>query len=161
MKFFHSKNLTIENSMASDIYFLEKNMRFKDIEEIWATAHETPRESLINGFRVSHPCLTCKDDDTPIAMFGVNPYSDGSGIVWLLGSEAIKRNYRNFLKLSILVIEHFLNMYPKLFNYVDARQKESIRWLKWLGAKIDDAKPYGVELLPFHYFEIKRGLNHV
>ena len=39
-----------------------------------------------------------------------------------------------------------------MFNYVDARHTDAIRWLKWLGFTLHPATPYGPFDLPFHKF---------
>jgi len=42
-----------------------------------------------------------------------------------------------------------------LYNYVDARNVKSIKWLRWLGFQLDEPAPYGVRGLPFHRFELR------
>lgn len=161
MIYFKSGKCTVENSTSSDVYFISENMRDADRNEIWAASHESPFQSLSNGLINSDPCFTAKADGIPFAMFGVNRFSKGLGVIWLLGTESVKTNYRNFLKLSIVALEYLLDEYPRMFNFVDARHKESIRWLEWLGARICKPEPFGEDQLPFHYFEFRRGDIHV
>jgi hypothetical protein len=46
-------------------------------------------------------------------------------------------------------------MFPEMRNYVDARHARSIRWLKWLGFTIEEARPMGFAGLPFHPFGMR------
>lgn len=96
-------------------------------------------------------------------MFGYAPdETKGVGSVWLLGSEGIRADKAIFLNISEHFIALMLNAYPILFNFVDARNKSSIKWLKWLGAEIaPDPIIYGVEQLPFYFFQFKKETKNV
>ena len=50
-------------------------------------------------------------------------------------------------------------LFPYLFNFVDARNMKSIRWLKHLGYAVGPPVPFGVAGLPFHPFSM--GACHV
>jgi hypothetical protein len=41
-----------------------------------------------------------------------------------------------------------------VFNYVYAENKKSIKWLEWLGFKVRDAQPIGINGANFHRFEM-------
>jgi len=61
-----------------------------------------------------------------------------------VGNEVGKRSRYYVLEMK----RHF----QRLENYVDARQKRSIRWLKWCGFTVENPKPWGTLGLPFHQF---------
>ena len=50
------------------------------------------------------------------------------------------------------MIATWREQFPFMFNYVDARHTDAIRWLKWLGFEFDEAAPYGPFDLPFYRF---------
>jgi hypothetical protein len=48
-----------------------------------------------------------------------------------------------------------LEVFPHLFNLVDARNKKSIRWLKRAGFLVHEPIVHGPHDMLFHPFEIK------
>jgi len=86
---------------------------------------------------------------------GVIPTSllTGGGVIWLLGTDDVKRNARGFLEVSPGCLAQIMTRYHHLHNYVDQRNTASIRWLKWMGFEFQPAQPFGPYGLPFHRFE--------
>lgn len=118
-----------------------------DREELWAVAAVTPDDAMRIGLRDSDYARTGLFDGVPVAMGGIN-----RGIAWLVTTDLIENNVRLFLRESRREIEQAMTGYERLSNYVDARNRKAIRWLRWLGFTIDDPAPYGVFGLLFHYF---------
>jgi len=148
----------VRDSEEKDIEALKVNMRKEDIAEVWASHHHTPEEALKLSYKNSVPCLTIEKNGVPIVMFGVVPetlLSDRANI-WLLATEGICKVRKSFIKHCRGFIKSMLLQYSILENHIDARNKISIRWLKWCGATIEEAKPMGEEKLPFHYFYFRR-----
>lgn len=145
-------------SKASDIPELAKNMRQSDVEEIWVSHHHTPESALLISFRDSILCFTVESAGRVIAMFGVVPATliGAEGTIWLLAANDFCKINKIFLRRSKAFIKIMLAHYPHLFNFVDVRNRESIRWLKWCGARFGLVVPYGVEKMPFQYFEFVR-----
>ncbi|MNC81827.1 hypothetical protein D3C75_1350850 [compost metagenome] len=54
-----------------------------------------------------------------------------------------------------------LERHPTLTNYVDARNLAAIRWLQWLGFRMDSPVPYGPHRLTFRQFHLTRDRHHV
>lgn len=150
--------IVVRDSTKGDAVSLAERMRRSDIDEIWASHHHTPMDALL-ACRESAICLTVSNGK-PLAMFGITPdnFLGDSAVIWMLGSEDIERIQTRFLRHSRSFVEMFLRFYPRLYNYVDARNEVSILWLKWIGAEVYPAMPYGAEQLPFRYFEFKRSL---
>ena len=73
----------------------------------------------------------------------------------MLGTDLIKKKQKIFLKRSKPWLEDIKKDYNYLENYVDARNTLSIKWLKWLGFKVEDPIPYGVNGEPFHKFTME------
>lgn len=90
-------------------------------------------------------------------MFGVVKGADEEqGFVWMLGTDGMEINKAWVMKQSVLMVKEFLKKYKYLINFIDARNKRSISWIKRCGAEVFDAQPFGAEGLPFHYFIISR-----
>jgi hypothetical protein len=69
-------------------------------------------------------------------MYGVSPVGDGSGRVWMLGSNGLLKISRAFLRGSKGEVEAMHKLYPHMCNIIDSRNEVHIRWIRWLGFKI-------------------------
>jgi len=155
--YYDDGKIKVRDSVEEDIEFLSSRLKKTDVDEVFASNHVSPEEALRHGMDTSIYCRTAENGQ-PFMMFGLytdNVISDRANI-WMLSSDYIKSIPIKFVRQSRLFIKDMLEWYPYLENYVDARNKESIAWLKWLGATIEDPKPYGIEQRPFHHFYFKR-----
>lgn len=67
--------------------------------------------------------------------------------LWLYSTPAIVDHKFLFVRYSQRVIEEMLKIYPNIVGVTEIGARDSIRWLKWLGAKFDN--PLGTHI-PFH-----------
>lgn len=144
---------------------LAPRLREADVAEVRATAGYAPLEALERSLLASTEAYALLLGGELAGLFGVvgleGTVAGGyaGGVIWLLGSDAIPLRRRAFLSLSRRMVAEFRTRYPVLFNYVDARNEASLRWLRWLGFEIAPAAPFGVEGRPFHHVAI--GGSHV
>ncbi len=132
-------------------------MRKADREEIIASSWRAPYEALRDSVSRSSFAVVVEIDGVPVTILGlvVHDILSGCGVPWLLSSEHALKHKRQFLELSPPAIQEMLSICPKLVNYVHSENKISIRWLKWLGFVIEDAKPVGVNGEMFHRFSME------
>lgn len=90
-------------------------------------------------------------DGRVIAIFGVS-----SGVVWLVGTDEISEHPVTFFRLSKKIFERLSDGYDFLFNYVDRKNILSLRWLKWLGFKIEPAQKINNGIFHFVHWERER-----
>jgi len=130
-------------------------LRPSDRLEAEAWSHDPPATTVEHSIRQSSEAWAGLADGELVCVFGVAPLSlvGVTGIPWLLGSVAIERHQRAFLRRNREFIDRWQADYPVLRNFVDARNTTSQGWLRWLGFRIDPPVPYGVSGLPFHPFE--------
>ncbi len=141
------------------IFWLANNIRRADRDEVAAEGGRGPLAALRDSLAASIAAWTGAVGDRPVCMFGVCPIDilGGIGSPWLLGTDEIKRYALSFLRLNKQYLPKMLELFPRLVNYVDVRNTVSIRWLKWLGFKLDpEPVPYGIWGMPFYRFEMKR-----
>lgn len=133
-------------------------MRQADVDEVWASHHKTPLESLLEGWNAPGYSVIVTINDEPCAMLGVTlcDVLSGNGIPWLLGTENALKYKRYFITLVPAVIDEMLDICPNLYNYVHIKNVTSIKWLKYIGFTFDEPIPYGCEKELFHKFYIKR-----
>lgn len=76
------------------------------------------------------------------------------GSVWLLGAQELNNYSLYFLRHCRSWVNKLQEDYIVLWNYVDARNKVHIRWLKWCGFTfLRLINNHGVEQRPFYEFE--------
>lgn len=130
-------------------------MRQADRDEIAAASGKTPAQALAFSLRKSSIARTALVDGVPEVMFGVGDINilAGVGAPWLLGTDAVERHYVAFLRGSVDWRDQLLARYPTLKNFVDARNRASVRWLRWLGFTLSE--PISVRGHEFHLFELR------
>lgn len=129
-------------------------MRQADVDEVRAASGLSPLVATLSSLDGSVLAWAgVADDGEPFAICGVAPYAGATGSPWLLATDRLYDHRAFFLRNTRPVVEIMLRVYPVLINYVDARHRDSIRWLMWAGFKIDKLEPhYGVERRPFFRF---------
>jgi hypothetical protein len=91
---------------------------------------------LLYGVRNDDVTITGLDPDgKPIVMFGVGSRDDSIPYIWLLGSKGVRDYWYTFAKASKEMLPHLLLDHPCVTNIVLKDYDDSVRWLKWLGAK--------------------------
>jgi hypothetical protein len=142
----------------SDVYAVKGKLRRSDREELFAATGDLPEEVLIESFRSSIKSWSILHNEKPVAVYGVAPYPgvSGVGVPWLLGTDGMCKRVVQIalLRQSKQYVKRMLDVFPYLINFVDARNKMSIRWLRWCGFTIRPAQPYGPFNLPFHRFDM-------
>lgn len=154
------KSEIIPATMAHAEY-ISPRIREADRNEIWASHMAYPLEALRIGLKYSTYAFTGLADGEPVLIWGVAPASllGRHGSPWMLASAKIDDPAITirFLRESREQIVDFFQDYDILTNYVDARNKRSIRWLRFMGFQISEKpEPYGLAKMPFHKFEMKK-----
>lgn len=113
-----------------------------------------PWDALTLSRQSSDICKVLTANEKPICMYGRTVVEEGVASFWLLGTHDIAAHRREFMRLTQPEIENLhAGGIHTLYNYVDARHLESIRWLKWAGAGVIGHDPaYGVAKIPFLLF---------
>lgn len=148
----------VRPSKHSDATAIKDRLRQSDVDEIWASTHQTPEEAILYSRRISSSSHAVLLDGKTVALFGVSPAADRKGVagVWFVSTDDIAKMWVSFLRMSRECVRRMLDEYPYLFNWVDDRNELSIKWLRWCGAKIEDPQPFGPDGAPFRFFVIKR-----
>lgn len=149
---FVQPTMDMVSSIAAD-------MRQADVEEVWASNHHTPLQSLKKGWQLSDfATVVLGDDDEPLVMMGLvkRDMLTGSGIVWMLGANRALKYRKEFLRQTKPVIDEMLTICPRLCNMVHSKNRNSIQWLKWLGFTIDKPEKHGPDNELFHRFHLER-----
>lgn len=147
---------------AADVDTIEPWLREADRAELIAASGPDVLGQLDEAVKLSRGRLgqmafAAENDGEIVALFGfvpANALSD-TAYPWLVGTPGLARVPGMLNRLSRSYCSAVLGEYPLLFNYVDARNRTSVAWLKRLGFEIGAPEPFGVEGLPFHRFEMR------
>ena len=147
----------VRPSVLEDAAIVADTLRLEDAAECKAQSGSSPRESLLYCYFMSKPCLTVVSRHGHLmAMGGVVPEGKNTGRIWLLGCQTMfddlsERYY--FLRESKRQLAKMQELFPVLFNVVDARNKIHIRWIQWLGFTFIREHPqWGPESRLFYEF---------
>lgn len=151
-------DVIVRPTRHADVEAIQDRLRKSDVDEIWSATHMSPRDALIYSRNGSPLCQTVLYKCSPVGIFGTCPMPnrDQAAGVWFMATDDLRGMWLSFLRMSRECVARMLDDYPLLFNWVDARNAESIEWLKWCGAKLEPAKPFGPDKMPFHFFTITR-----
>lgn len=153
----------IREATWRDAVELAPKLRQADLDEIKAASGRDALGALSYSLKNSRSPQAGLIDGEVVCMFGVAQQSFFSiaGAPWLLASDQLVKHAKPFLRRSREYIKSLKKDYLYLCNYVDARNTQAIKWLRWLGFDILPTQTYGVEDLMFHPFEMKRKAKHV
>lgn len=144
----------ISPATIEDVIDLQNRLRKQDKEEVKALISVDDKKALEMCFCESDEVYSAKQDNQVVCMFGISKNSTGNGVPWLLGSDLVNDIPITFIRESRKYVKEFLNKYGYLENYVDIRNGLSIQWLKWLGFKLEEPKPHGIEQRLFSRFTL-------
>lgn len=85
------------------------------------------------------------DNGRLAVVFGIDAYERDQGtppvnIIWCLGTDEIKNVRKTFVKESAKVLQKWVKQYGMLMNTVGLWNKDSLNWLKWLGAEFAEPR---------------------
>lgn len=135
------------------IEYLAENLRSEDVAEVAASSGLSPLEALMRSWDDS--TTIGMKDGVPVLIFGVahNDHVEGEGFPWMLATDDLEKCPVAFMKECRKWVDWMHDGYPKLRNFVDARNKVHIKWLKYLGFEfIKLHESFGVQGLPFWEF---------
>jgi len=132
-----------------------RRMREADRIEVSIGSGMSPAGALIFSLRKSDVAYTVLINGRPEIMFGAGDVNilGGVGAPWLLGTDAVERHFRQFLRRSIYWRGQLLARYPVLRNAVHDENTASVRWLRWLGFTLSE--PVDFRGHPFRLFELR------
>lgn len=145
---------SIQQSQKSDCHVVAHYLREADIRELFAASGLQPLTVLLRCYSDDpEGCYTVFYDNKPVGMFGVVRHMEDIGIPWLLGTDDLVQNRREFYKLSQEFLHKFQKQYKFLSNFIDKRNEVAINWLSHLGAQfVREIPDYGFEKRPFLEF---------
>lgn len=145
--------IELRAATLEDAVFLAPRLRQLDLAEIMRDEDSDPLAALVEGVRTSAESWVVTDDGVVFCLGGIREADDGSGIIWLLGSDEVSKHPKDFLLASRRMVECWQKEYSLIHNFVGANSHESKRYLRWLGFVIEPKiVVVGSRQVPFQYF---------
>lgn len=141
----------------ADAFAVAADLRPADRAECAALSVD-PVDALLDGVQFSALAWTAVIDGAPAAVFGVRPAGtllDDTGTPWLLGTPAVVRYQRAFMRHSAEYIAEMLSAFPHLLNFVHAENTHAVAWLRRMKFQFQPAAPHGPLGALFHRFEMR------
>lgn len=151
----HDLRLVSADKVEAWADHIAANMRQSDIDEVAASSGCSPSEALHESLKLSSIAFMIESDTHgPVAMFGAAPHAlPGVGIVWMLGTDGIRSEGYSIARATRRYFDELNAEFWMLWNYIDARNEGSMRWLRWGGFKLLAEHPQHGHLgLPFYTF---------
>lgn len=157
--YYQSKLVTVRNSIKEDCFYVAKHMRKQDAQEAWIANHMSPIETTLGCFQLSSLCFTIDRNGFAVAMFGVIPKNlvGEHAMIWMLCTDGVIGIEKTFVRNGRKLIDIMLSYYPFLYSHVSVENDVSFKWLKFIGAKICQTVPYGIEHKLFRYLYFTKG----
>ena len=125
--------VTVRKPTMEDVKHLADNMRQCDVNEIFAISDLTPLEMVLSSVQDSDKrlCVAVFADDELVCIYGCST----RGNPWMMATTAMDNHGYELTKRTRRIVRRMLKVYPHLWNAVDIRSEENIRWLKIIGFK--------------------------
>ena len=137
--------------------YVATHLRESDKRELARAGRTNFEAAVLESVDVSPFAFVALQGKKPLCVFGLLPDSVLSprARLWMLGTPNINLTKKDFVKTCRIVVDGLLDIYPQLYNAVDANYPQAIRLLQFLGATFGKtvASPTGA---PFLIFEIRR-----
>lgn len=132
-------------------------LRDEDKRELKSLKPATPGETLCKSVfdkKGSAWIAYAEETRKPVAVFGHvwSPISKGR-VIWMVGTYHLFDYTVDFMRISKIILDHWLDKYEVLYNYIDLRNTTHIEWLTRFGFTL----PAGMTVemhdgVPFQYF---------
>lgn len=133
---------------------IARMMRAEDRRELVGMVGANIEDEALFCLEASECAYICKLDGVPLAAFGVvrkSPF-ENIGVIWMLATTETAKHKIYTGKKTREGIKAFLQDWDYLYNFVDKGNDSTIKWLKWIGAKVYPAEPYGIYGNLYHKF---------
>jgi hypothetical protein len=137
-----------------DIKFILSNLRQEDKEELIAKYGDSWKKRTYSNIRnLGNDCLLALSaKKEPVLLYGIVPCENNIGVIWVLSVKNIENEKINFLKQTKKFVNDNLKKYSMLCNFVHAKNKSAIAWIKWLGFEIESPEIIGLGSKKFLFF---------
>jgi|14BtaG_2_1085337.scaffolds.fasta_scaffold31909_1 hypothetical protein len=102
-----------------EVKFIATNLQKEEVDEldIFMTS---PSHAILDSVEMSHGTATViSPDGLPIAILGVVPMDDDSGMLWVMSTEKVKAHSLGFFRCVKKLVEEQCALFGRVVSYVD------------------------------------------
>lgn len=135
------------------IDYMQQYARDEDRAEVMASHGFEMDEALVHALASAEQAYSLTDDTGIIyCVTGVNPVTllSDKACAWMLSSVHMKKSPRQLLRHTRGLLDGWNKSWHTLYNMVDARYEQALRWAQWAGFEVMPAVPLGPFSMPFH-----------
>ena len=149
--------VTVERAELWHAEYIANRCRPADVLEL-AALGVTPYQAMRDSLHVPGLAYTGMVDGEPVCMFGACEATMVGNLArpWMVGSTLVEKYQLQFLRRNRKMLGIWLDLYTRLENYVDVRNTQAIKWLRWLGFEFTGPQPLGPYRTPFYRFSMSR-----
>lgn len=148
--------MRIRRAREEDAVMIAPLLREAEKKEILRYGDGSLEGSIRRSIALSQAVLLFDDDGAPLCLFGLHKNLLGSAALpWLVGTDALDRHRKFFLRNSRKWIEKQRRRYRYLYGTVDAEYEAAKRWLIWLGFTLHPPEKTGRHGAELCYFDMK------
>lgn len=150
--------IRVREAMPEDAEMIAPLLRADDAREVMRLGCGLPSGCIRRAISGSRMAGVFYRGEEPLCVFGVADASvmdQETGIPWLVGTLALSKCPRPFLRETRRWVSAWMERYSALTNYVDADYEKAIRWLRWLGFSVGIPEPYGAPGAMFCRIEMR------
>lgn len=137
-----------------DVMYIAKYAREADKKECFLLSGRDLTETFSQTPGLYSNCWVWEKNNKPVCIFGITPLGDQKGVIWLIATDDFDR-YKKIVRSRCKdVFENMIVGYTYLCNYVMYKHKKAVKWLKWLGCKIYEPEPIGINGELYCKFEV-------
>jgi hypothetical protein len=137
---------------AARVQDIARMLRQQDQREVFFSHGMTGEDAVLSSWRCADFCRCIDGDDgSAVGICGVT----GGRTIWLLGTDgllATASHRRQFLRGARRWVDDLMTDHPLLENWALWSNRDTLRWLQWLGFTIDTPQPMGRSAQLFAHF---------
>ena len=138
-----------------DINFLIENIREMDAKEIFYMSGGTVAQCLNDTVGILDNSTVWEVEGKVVCIFGTTPcYEEDHYIVWLLATNYFDEYKNIFKRICKKAFKETVKGKKHVYNYVYYGHTKAIEWIKWLGCKVYEPVPIGINNEMFCKFEV-------
>lgn len=145
--YYRYKDWTVEDVRPIDCAIISLELREADRREIFAsTADASACRAIVASVRGSRVCFCVKRNGAAVMLFGVarRALLGDAHVVWALASREIERAPFAFLRHCRRAVAGLNEVFPVMVNFVGVWNEQSLRWLRWCGFRVLEARRIGI-----------------
>lgn len=151
-----ARSLTVRDATLADAEAITERLRRRDYDEVVASVGLDIAGAIRASIAASPGLCWTAESHRPAFVIGCARVSDDTGSPWLLGTDDVTAYPGALTKIAKRHIAIMLQTYDTLVNFVDARNADSVGWLRLLGFTVAEPVPFGPQGLPFHPFVMRK-----